>query len=110
MKVQNCCKAANIYASLYPLRMTHRGFTYWYVLDATRPSTSRKNKRISQNNQSTCHPERKNRSAILQSKFCGLSVSEQAEPRSECDEGISKRVWVACQRKCYILSKSHQDL
>ena len=32
---------------------------------------------------------------FAQSKFCGLSVSEQAKSRSDSDEGIWQRVWVA---------------
>ena len=33
-----------------------------------------------------------------------------AKPRGECDDGVWLGVWVACQGKCYIPSKSHRDL
>ena len=47
---------------------------------------------------STCQPvilSGEKRLRFAQSKFCGLSVSEQAKPRSDSDDGISEQVWVA---------------
>ena len=50
------------------------------------------NERIPQNNQSACHSER---SAEHEVEVLRVERSEQAKPRSECDEGIWFEVLVA---------------
>ena len=70
------------------------------------PSTSR-NKRIPHNNQSACHSER---SAKHEVELPRVERSEQAEARSESDEGIWLGVLVAYFHKCNIPLASHRDL
>ena len=70
------------------------------------PSTSR-NKRIPPNKQLACHSER---SAKHEVELLRVERSEQAEARSESDEGIWLGVLVAFFHKCNIPLASHRDL
>ena len=68
---------------------------------------SSRNKRIPQNNQPACHSERSAKHAV---EVLRVERSEQAKPRSECDEGIWLGVLVAFFHKCNIPLASHRDL
>ena len=70
--------------------------------------------RHSHNKNPVCHPERRKTQSGLRSRSFveGVSRSRRrsdTKPRSERDDGISKRTWVACHNECNIPSRSHQD-